>query len=63
MGRVELDFGVDIWLSTSDRVSEFWMLICICRYAICRKVVRLRISSHSTGIERQTKEHVYLYCF
>ena len=26
-------------------------------------VVRLRVSSHSTGIERQTKEHIDLHCF
>ena len=32
MGRVELEFDMDIiWLLTSDRVSEFWMFIWIRR--------------------------------
>jgi len=33
------------------------------RAVVGEDVVRLRVSSHSTGIERQTKERIDLPCF
>ena len=32
-------------------------------YTSAAELVRLRVSSHSTGIERQTKQRIDLQCF